>query len=247
MLPSKDTLERLRLAFGTLIGALLFALLVMLFIWPATVLTWAGNRLSAAELEITEFAVFGVRLRSLQQASRQAQDQLAVARSEIDRLEDENARLQTELAERTIIAPDPLDPFVAPVIEPGPAVTSDLSGQLNQAIRSLEDAQQAVGTRAEAPPAERSWIAIFGADRTVAAADDEYVALTAAGYDGALLWREGFYRTVAFFPSRSEALSALPALAAVMRREGYVREFNSWCPGARASAEDDRIVICSAR
>lgn len=244
MLPSKDTLERLRLAFGTLIGALLFALLVMLFVWPATVLTWVGDRLSAAELEITEFAVFGVRLRSLQQASQQAQDQLAVARSEIDRLEAENARLQTEVAERFITAPDP---SVAPAIEPAPAPSSELRDQLNQAIRSLEDAQQAVGSRTEAPPAERSWIAIFGADREVPAAEDEYNRLNQAGYDGAMLWREGFYRTVAFFPSRSEALGALPALARVMGREGYVREFNSWCPGARASAEDDRIVICSAR
>lgn len=234
MLPSKDTLERVRLTFGTVVSALLFALLVLLLVRPGAVLGWATDRLSEAELEVTEFMVFGVRLQSLRQASREAQDQIAVARSEIDRLEAENADLRSQIASLSSLPPA----IVAPA--PGP----DLREQLNAAIRSLEEAQPS--PRTEAPAAEGSWIAIFGADRTLPAAEFEYNTLIAAGYQGALLQRDGFYRTVAVFPSRSEAAAALPALARVMRREGYVREFNAWCPGAIAT-DDVRIVRCGTR
>lgn len=250
-LPSKDTLERIKLAFGIVIGGLLLVLLTAMLIWPGRVAGGVAKHLAAAGIEVSKFAFLGVEAKIIK-AGEVVEEAAAKAQAELDSA---NARL-TELqhllrclgagtcsaAEQAKIAAMQTSATdAAPVLK---AARQDF----DNAIQLVRQATAVLTTLA--PPAstgERAWIAISGGDRDLAAAQHEVGKLRAAGFPAGqvgLLLQDDWYRTVVYYPTREAANNAAPAIAKALGRQPYFREFNRWCPNA--VAVENKFVRCGA-
>lgn len=82
-MPSKDLLERIKLAFGIVIGGLRLALLAAMLIWPGRVAGSMAKHLAAAGIEVSKFAFLGIEAKIIK-AGEVVEEAAAKARAELD-------------------------------------------------------------------------------------------------------------------------------------------------------------------
>ncbi|MGX1790355.1 SPOR domain-containing protein [Bosea sp. NPDC055332] len=250
-LPSKDILERIKLAFGIAIGGLLLVLLTAMLIWPGRVAGGMAKHLAAAGIEVSKFAFLGVEAKIIK-AGEVVEEAAAKARSELDKANARLAELQhllrclgagtcsaAEQAKIAALRTSAADP--SPVMEAAREDLDNVIKVVRQATAVLTTLAPLVST------GERAWIAISGGDRDLAAAQHEVEKLRAAGFPAGqigLLLQDGWYRTVLYYPTREAANNAATAIAKALGRQPYFREFNRWCPNA--VEVENKFVRCGA-
>ena len=78
---------------------------------------------------------------------------------------------------------------------------------------------------------ENGWLVVFGADKTIAAAQDEINRANQKNYENAIIVkRDGWYRSVIRFDNKNEAQNQLENIQNQLRKGSYIRNLNTWCP-----------------
>ena len=165
------------------------------------------------------------------------------AKAKADAINDSSNNLKAQ-----VYAPYGGNPYYAVVIgDPLPlAAAADLK---NKAISAGLARDTYLWTpanpAAKAPVAaveQGPWAVVFGADKSLAAAQHEVtVATRKTGLPGAQIYlRDNIYRSVAIFADRSNAEDAL-GRARTQRGDAYVVDFSKWCP---ASVPQDKYREC---
>ena len=92
-----------------------------------------------------------------------------------------------------------------------------------------------------------TWIVIFGADRTLQAAEFEINSAQELGYELGLIFLDGWYRSVAIFQSQAAAEQALPRVQAELDKDdAYVRSLTRWCSDHQVIEAGTSFVSCEA-
>jgi hypothetical protein len=122
------------------------------------------------------------------------------------------------------------------------ADSSRLSQTLSRVIARNETVLKSSSELASQTPVEMSssisWGVVSGGDKTREGAADEINWLKARGYSTTLFQRQGWFRTVALFPTRTAAYDALGAIRQ-RNATAYAVDIAKWCPGRVTGAAFD--------
>lgn len=115
------------------------------------------------------------------------------------------------------------------------ALIASSQAHLGFAKQQIQEAAS-VAFPAVASPAQlaitdnKPWAIIVGADRTLAAAQDELKAAKSKGFENVrILLRDDWYRTAISFATEQQANAKLPEVVKQIREGAYVRDLNKWC------------------
>lgn len=98
-----------------------------------------------------------------------------------------------------------------------------------------------------APPVNLTdkWITIFGADKTIEAANYELSRIRSTSYETTLIVRDGWFRSVAVFDTVENATQAQEKISKLIdRNDVYVRYLKSWCPNSTAIQLNEPYPNC---
>jgi peptidoglycan hydrolase-like protein with peptidoglycan-binding domain len=138
--------------------------------------------------------------------------------------------------------PMPREVKPVPLEDPAPSASAPSSapGLASAAAQPQRNVQST------APVRENDLIVVFGADRTLADARKEVARAATAGFsDAEIVFREGWYRSVARFATaeaQARGLAELRALS-LSSQNAYARSLSAWCPNPQ---RDDGFMRCQA-
>lgn len=114
-------------------------------------------------------------------------------------------------------------------LSPEPITTDSVLSDLQDAVVSTENSLE-------------TWIVFVGADKTLDSAKLEQSKLTDVGFEGQIVRRGSWFRTIARFTDGASAQAAEQQVRAIMNRDVYVLPFSNWCKAP--SSGEDGIVVC---
>lgn len=225
----KEKIEALKLGLQVIVYCALIVLIGSLFVKPEFTAKRTGDFFKAFQAHDINIKIaalgFNISAQEVKELVQQTAvlDQAQVAASCLADGDCDQAQ-QRDLAK--ILQVSKVEEYLTP-----PVVVSDDDG-LNSAIVTRDDS--------------RDWVIVTGADRTEEAARDEVnrIAPLAQVPDTGLIRRDGWYRTVAFFPTAEAAEAAVEAVRRAARSDAvYVRSTQIWCEGRAELVERD-IYAC---
>ena len=111
-------------------------------------------------------------------------------------------------------------------------IATNATKTVNGGVKNVKSVPQASETSPPANPSTRSgWVIVVGGDKDLDAAKTRSRRVQSLGYDHTLICqRQGFWRTLAIFPSKALADANLSKIGASFKEEKpYTRELNKWC------------------
>jgi cell division septation protein DedD len=257
---SKTRLEIWSLRFDILLRLLLIAAVIAVVLVPGAIIERVNTSLARlGEAGVEEISLFGVKFKipkdeaeTVNAEVTRLADQLALLdgrRQSLEQLlqcqaaQDCTSEQQSELA--SIIETDP-------VARNNPTRDQALVEITRQVQTALSETNRVAAKGRPLPvPAETNpngavpdtWVVVFGADKTIESAQYELETLTRAGFQGYIVRRGSWFRTLATFPSQEAADSNAPAISRAVGRQVFVLNLEQWCPGIRDRA--DGIKSCS--
>lgn len=118
----------------------------------------------------------------------------------------------------------------------------DTKSAISETIKSIDQNIQISETvpATKIPATDNKWLVVFGADKTISAAQDEIDRANKRNYDNAIiLKRDGWYRSVITFDNESEAQNKLRNIQNELREGSYIRDLNTWCPDWKPEVKTD--------
>lgn len=228
---TKTRLEIWGLRFDLLMKAAICVLVVVLIFFPGKIL----SSLNSGNVKVSDVEIFGVKIKidseesaqleALRQLQADTLDEAGTLRSNAENLtalltcsvsQNCSEKEKTEISRLVGVAAEPL------------AKGSVLS-DLQEAVVSSESADEA-------------WIIVVGADKTLESAEFERSKLTEAGFDGQIVRRGSWFRTLARFSDGTSAQAAEQQIRTIMNRDVYALPFSSWCKAP--SSGENNLITC---
>ena len=111
-----------------------------------------------------------------------------------------------------------------------------INSRISENIKSIDQKQISDTVYSEI----NEWLVIFGADKTISAAQDEIdIAKTKQFDNSIILKRDGWYRSVIRFDNKIEAQTQLKNIQTKLREGSYIRDLNTWCPDWTSTVKTD--------
>lgn len=230
---SKTRLEIWGLRLDLLVKVAVCILIVVLIFFPGKIL----SSLNSGDVKVSDVEIFGVKIKIDSEAGEQVdalRQRLADTLDEAGtlRLNAENLNALLGCSVNQNCSEQQLSEIASVV---GLPVKRSPEGS------ALSDLQEAV---VSAESSSEAWIIVVGADKTLESAEFERSKLTEAGFEGQIVRRGSWFRTIARFGDGASAQSAEQRIRAIMDRDVYVLPFSNWCKAPNSG--DDGLVVCQS-
>jgi hypothetical protein len=231
--PTKDHLERAKLSFEIFAYLALITLFVVIVFFHRGVIQRVQAAMGDVGIKVDELNAFGVKLKL-------ATESLTISRSSI-----ENLTTYIVCLQNLDCSPDQLKEISQITTGKSPRVTS-IESRIDESIRETESAIRAIDRRVEQASASQQdassdWILIFGADRSIEAAEWEISKVKNRFSRTQILFSDSWFRPVVRFATEQEARFSIPEIAKLVGRQPYVRYLGTWC---RNPIAQPRYVEC---
>jgi hypothetical protein len=228
---TKTRLEIWVLRLDLLVKGAVCILIATLIFSPSTIL----SSLNSGDVKVSDVEIFGVKIK----IDSEAGEQVDALRQRLADTLDEAGTLRLNAENLNALL--------------GCSVSQSCTAQQQSEIASLvglpvkrsvegsalSDLQEAV---VSAESSSEAWIIVVGADKTIESAEFERSKLTQAGFEGQIVRRGSWFRTIARFGDGASAQAAEQQIQAIMNRDVYVLPFSNWCKAP--SSGDDGLVVC---
>lgn len=228
MFPSKDTLDRIKLAFELVTKFLIVALIIGAVFFTSFIADIGKTLMVGLNIRIKEIELFGIKLEGV---SEDLKDSVA----SISDLRKVNSTLSTLLScSVTNSCTQVQKAEVDATLKRSTAAAKAAEETTERLERTIADTEKQIAeiTKQVASPSDGTsrWIVITGSDRDIASAEFEAKKLRESYPTTVILKNKGRFRTVAVFPDKAAARAAEGNIERIMKRPPYSRSLTDWCP-----------------
>ncbi|MEM7190306.1 MAG: SPOR domain-containing protein [Pseudomonadota bacterium] len=228
---TKTRLEVWSLRFDLLIKLLICGLIVGVIAGHE----WILNKLHSGPVQVSQVEVFGLKFKidtetsagveALQQKLADTLDEVGTLQANVDNL----TGLLT--CQANSVCDGDQDAAIAELTGTPATVRAPtpIIAELQESVIAAE-------------PNDAEWLIVVGADKSLPRAEDELRKLTDAGYNGQIVRRGTWLRTIARFPNGDEAQAAESNVRQIMGRQVFVLAFANWCKSPTTG--DDDLLVC---
>lgn len=228
---TKTRLEIWGLRLDLLVKAAVCVLIVVLVFFPGKIL----SSLNSGDVKVSDVEIFGVKIK----IDSDADEQVEALRQRLADTLDEAGTFRLNAENLNVLLSCTVNKKCT---EQQQTEISSLVGLAVEPVAersALSDLQESV---VSSESAAEEWIIVVGADKTLESAEFERSKLTDAGFEGQIVRRGSWFRTIALFPDGTLAQAAEQQIRTIMNRDVYVLPFSSWCKAP--SSGGDGLVVC---